>query len=52
MNYIHAVVRKPTSTEIDGIQKRGPNTTMVDNNALMAKYPNYLSFKWFLGNNY
>ena len=40
------------TTEIDGIQKRGPNTTMVDNNALMAKYPNYLSFKWFLGNNY
>uniref|UniRef100_A0A6C0EID2 LamG domain-containing protein n=1 Tax=viral metagenome TaxID=1070528 RepID=A0A6C0EID2_9ZZZZ len=39
------------TTEIDGIQKRGPNTTMVDNNALMAKYPNYLSFKWFLGNN-
>ena len=39
------------TTEIDGIQKRGPNTTMVDNNALMAKYPNYLTFKWFLGNN-
>jgi hypothetical protein len=39
------------TTEIDGIQKKGPNTTMVDNNALMAKYPNYLSFKWFLGNN-
>lgn len=39
------------TTEIDGIQKRGPNTTMVDNNALLSKYPNYLSFKWFLGNN-
>ena len=39
------------TTEIDSIQKRGPNTTMVDNNALTAKYPNYLSFKWFLGNN-
>lgn len=39
------------TTEIDNIQKKGPNTNMVDKNALTAKYPNYLSFKWFLGNN-
>jgi hypothetical protein len=39
------------TNEIDKIVKKGVNTTLIGDRNMNVVRPNYLSFKWFLGNN-